>query len=107
MKEIFETKICETCKHEAKEPDEFPCDICYKASKWKSKKEGCYFCNEGVEVETGDCDLSVGLQNILSDGKMISEYCLKIYINNHGNNGSKNHYELLAIKNCPICGREL
>ena len=51
---INETKICETCKYENKEPNEQPCDICFKASKWKSKKEGCEFCRGEIKILADD-----------------------------------------------------
>ena len=55
---MSETKICETCKHEANEPDETPCSKCEKASEWKSRNEGCEFCRDNEEKKIGYIEIS-------------------------------------------------
>ena len=71
------------------------------------EKIGCEFCRGEYELEIGDCNLTIEYVPVLSNGLMKIESCLKVYINEHGENGSKNHYELMQIKYCPACGRKL
>ena len=104
---MSETKICETCKHVDKGCYEYPCGSCRKASCWESRQAGCDFCKEGLEIQLGDCDVSITTTPVLYNGNIQVEDCLRIYINDHGDNGCKNHYELMHIEYCPVCGNKL
>lgn len=90
--ENYETKICETCKNEKKEPDENPCDVCYKASKWESKKEGCEFCLEEKEEIRSNIGFSIDIDNDL-------------YVRYF--EGVIDKVAYLPIDYCPLCGRKL
>ena len=67
----------------------------------------CEFCENGTEIEIGDCDLSIISTPVLYNGDMQIEKCLKVFINDHGDNGCKNHYELMHVEYCPLCGEKL
>jgi len=85
---MSETKICETCKHEAKYPDEFPCDVCARSSNWESKQNGCEFCNNksAMADEIGTLSIS-GNELIITD--------------EHDNE------RFFIINHCLSCGRKL